>query len=185
MRKLAILTAAALCALAACCVWGYRFVDARFEGSWPPSDWEIKKEGSGDWYWEWGPWNAAGSVADAPGRAELWSKSFNPGANNLVYYRFDAYRDKEPYSSQGKFALYYADPPVAVFHSRDIERPYRKWYVISGTVVPALNRPVRAVFSIAGGGRGFLNVDNVVLMDREPEPAVSPASLGRVKALFR
>lgn len=199
MRNVAIVIAMA--ATAASAAGAAVYVDEDFESRWLPEGWSTGKGGQGPGSYETGwirqregpPHNyhamAYGYAQRAMGYAYLRTPNLNVPANTTVYYGYD-YKfgwtstllrflavmqcfhvgHSTPFyegghqrrSSWEKVRYHFTVPESSPF--------YVQWYI----------------YVNAGSNPGSLNfwLDNVTLTDEEYH-AVAPASLGRVKALFR
>ena len=168
MRKLAITTAAALCALAAASVWGSEIVlyeDFEGEGSksrWsftPENDWERLKEGT-CYYVHFSGLRGGEAV----------SKNIitvNPGEKYKITYRYRG----------GPNTLWWGNntPYYGAYMSR--------WWV--AMVIVDTPKAERVDFKLTVGNfrENGCDIDYVII--RRCGTAVSPTSLGRVKALFK
>jgi len=203
MRTTLILIAAtALLASAAAATY---YLDERFEGTeFPPAGWRVFQINNGNWYHggTWPPGNgyyAAGN-ATQPGRmtmdyvaAALIAPPFTVPAPKTLYYRFvycvilSTRGDLPLPGFAGEFYLYYVDTGEPLEHLI-FNGPVYPWAEASGAVPVAANRPVTAVWYVAylppDHGTTLFDVDTCQICD-ENLTAVAPASLGRVKALFR
>ncbi len=192
-----VLIIAITAALAAAAADATDFVNEKFEGSFPPPGWTTKYEGTASGYWtqrEGGPWGkyAQGIVSSYEQgyvRITLMSPEFNVKANTKVYYFFHHRFEWYGHSTvETDFYIAYVPP-----HSGNLIDfglgVDGEWGSSTGWKVFGLSGRVKAYWRVwvtnywrqAGGA---LSLDNVVISDEDPS-AVSPASLGRVKALFR
>jgi len=188
-----MVTAVAAMALAAVAGGVTRYyVNETFEGNWPPAGW---RSVTGVWQQESrGPWGkyalgVAQTTGQKPVYTTLESCRFTVRANSTVYWHFcHAERTMGVAGSAGaEFRLRYDGS------SEDIFRAPLAWggwkHAYGSTKVPEA-RPLRAGFSgwvTAWPGHTayvLISLDNVQFAD-ESLVAVAPASLGRVKALFR
>ena len=192
MRKLTITKAAALALAAATAAATQYYVDERFEDNWPPAGW---RRVVGGWQQEsGGPWgNYALGYATTTGQKPVYttfeSCPFTVRANSTVYWHFcHAERTLGVAGSAGaEFYLRYDGSSEYI-----VRRPvtWGGWKHEYGSAKVAEARPLRAGFSgwvWAWPGHSayvIISLDNVQFAD-ESLVAVSPASLGRVKALFR
>ena len=174
------------------------FVNEDFEGTlFPPSGWTTKGEGTASGSWTergGGPWGrfADGQVVSYEQgyvRITLMSYEFDLKANTKVYYGFDyRFQYGGNYTDVGAdfYIAYVPSPGGNLVYCR---LPGSGWTYFSGYVVNTHEARVKAhwriwvsnSFRYAGGA---LWLDNVVISDEDPS-AVAPASLGRVKALFK
>ena len=175
----------------------FDFVHEGFEGSFPPPGWTTKYEGTAGGYWtrlENGPWGryAIGVVESYEQgyvRITLMSPEFNVNANSKVYYRFHSRFTSAGHSTvHTDFYIAYvpADSGNLIHLSpgRDQE-----WKLVTGSIVFSLRGRVKAYWRVwvTNNGRwagGAWRLDNIIISDEDPTP-VEPASLGRVKALFK
>lgn len=174
------------------------YVDEDFEESVPPPRWTSSKssEGAGWDPEEAGPWGRfAVGWASSSGGAERWAKmetySFTVPAEAELAFRFDYKYGHGGFEAENRatFSLFYATHPEEVFASYAM-RLTSAWRIFSGKASGARGGLVKARFEVWVRNQHPRRVavyawdlDNVVVNTREP--AVSPTSLGRVKALFR
>jgi hypothetical protein len=193
--KLRLIVAAALAAAVLAAAAPY--VDEGFENGVPPPRWTSTKSGVGAGWdpEEGGPWGkfAVGWASSSAG-AERWARmetfGFEVPPDTTLTFRFNYKYGHGGFEAENRatFSLLYATQPEEVFASRAMA-PAAEWRVLSartpatraGTVkarfeVWVLNRHPQRVATYAW------DLDNVVV--DASEPAVSPTSLGRVKALF-
>jgi hypothetical protein len=194
MRTVMLCAALALAAVAE----AKDFVNEGFEGVFPPRDWTTKYEGEGNARWEKvapGPWGsyALGFVSSSEkglAQATLMSYEFDLKPNTRVYYRFDYQRDDNGHGVAD------ADFYITIVEGSHGNLTYQKlplaweWEVWAGDVV--CDRAIRVkgcwrVWTINWwrSHNAYLAVDRVIISDKKRFPAVAPASLGRVKGLFR
>jgi hypothetical protein len=174
------------------------FVNENFEGRFPPEGWRKEIEGYGRWIKSpngpWGScaWGTAGTTGTGYSRAALFSHSFYLERDVYVYYKLN-YNVNWGIENEGivwtRFLLYYDQPGSGYLLRRTLpDSGY--WPECSGRITNSKAGRLKAGFkaevrTYGGGGFIMLLVDNVIVSDRKISPAVSPASLGRVKALFR
>jgi len=187
-----VITAAALALAAAAGAATQYYVNEKFEGKWPPAGW---RSVVGAWQRESaGPWGnyAFGyrtTTAQERVYATFESCPFTVRANSTVYWHFchAARTLGVPASAGVEFYLRYDGS------SKNIVRTplaFGEWKHVYGSAKVPEARPLRAAFSgwvAAWPGHSayvLISLDNVQFAD-ESLVAVSPASLGRVKALFR
>jgi hypothetical protein len=200
---LLLVVAAALLASAAARATYY--LDERFEGAeFPPAGWQVSHTKNAGWYhgWESPPGTYCYAAATAHGPPEstrgletaaLIAPTFTVPAPTVLYYRF-VYRLN--FSNRGGlrlpldgggFYLYYVDTGERLVDLDFYELAY-PWKEVNGSVAVAANRPLAAAWYVAyglpGPGGVWFDVDTCQICD-ENLTAVAPASLGRVKALFR
>ncbi|NIT36801.1 MAG: hypothetical protein GTN49_09910 [candidate division Zixibacteria bacterium] len=192
MSKLAITTAAALTLAAAAAGATQYYVNENFDGNWPPAGW---RRVTGGWMQESeGPWgNYALGYRTTTGQerayATLESCPFTVRANSTVYWHF-CHAERTlgvPGSAGAEFYLRYDGSSEDIFRT---PLTWGEWKHAFGSAKVAEARPLRAGFSgwvTAYPGHSayvIISLDNVQFAD-ESLVGVSPASLGRVKALFR
>lgn len=183
--------------LVAAAVAATHFIDERFEGSVPPPGW-TESCSRGDWTsGTGGPWgNFADGFANPQypyfGQAEMDSPPMAIGSGKTAYYRF--YCRSGASGNAGGFGwyfyLYYRDNPGSPFVTVNL-RENSAWHERTGSANVARSEPVVARWRVHGGALMppgsayiYLNVDTAQISDL-PLTAVAPASLGRVRALFR
>ncbi len=178
-------------------------LDERFEGRFPPPGWRVAHAGDGGWHQSSGPGPyyhyatgnagvplplASGSRASA--WAELMSPTFGLPAATIIYYRFSYCTDQTTRGDAMMFAEFYMVYPDTGERLVDLiyDHVEYPWKEATGSVVVAKKRPFIAVwrveYDISVPGYFMFNVDNAQLSD-ENVVDVTPASFGRVKALFR
>jgi hypothetical protein len=193
MSKLAIVTAAALGALAAAAgaVTQY-YVNERFEGTWPPAGWRYV---AGAWLQETGgPWGKyAFGYRTTTGQNRVYttfeSCPFAVRANSTVYWHFcQAARTLGvPASAGAEFYLRYDGSSENIYWK---PLTFGEWKHVHGSTKVVEGRPLRVGFSgwvTAWPGHSayvLMSLDNVQFAD-ESLVGVSPISLGRIRALFR
>ncbi len=174
------------------------YVDEKFEQSVPPPRWTSSKSGAGaGWDAEaGGPWGKfAVGWASSSASAERWAKmdtySFAVPAKTELAFRFDYKYGHGGFEAENRatFSLLYATQPEEVFASHRIPLT-STWRVFRGTAVATHEGLVKARFEVWVQNRHPQHVavyawdlDNVVV--DAGEPAVSPTSLGRVRAVFK
>jgi hypothetical protein len=192
MRTVTALTAA-VAALAAAAA-GTVYVAEDFEGTFPPDGWTTDCTSYGWWTkMADGPTGAyaRGQVGVSPGtaRADLITYAFAVDANETVYYRFDYAHGYGGYPSTwgADFYLVYADPPNEVITQETVRTGNWREHAASAVAPRAGSARafwrVRVYCSWRWAGVIF-DVDNAGIAD-QPDVGVAPASLGRVKTLFR
>ena len=194
MKKVLIIAVAGALAAA---VGAKDFINEDFEGAFPPPGW--KKVIYGDAHWDKstreGPWGfyAAGTAKSweyESSRATLSSAEFNVKAHTKYYYRFDYKANEYGNGSAGcEFYIKRVEPPGGTF--LNVNLPWcLDWVERRGVFYATVDARVKACWRVwvecywRGGEAGF-RVDRVIISDEKRFPAVAPASLGRVKALFR
>jgi len=172
------------------------FVNEDFEGTFPPTGWKKECSNRGNWTrgtgGPWGPY-ASGSTYSAESglsRAALFTLQFNVRAEMRLSYRFDyGHFDVGHQSYTGAlFYIAYQDQPPGTPVYVKLSKT-SGWKRFSGEAVFYRAGPVKATWAVWCEntwryGYSYLRVDNVLIADK-PSPAVAPASLGRVRALFR
>jgi hypothetical protein len=170
------------------------YVAEDFEGAFPPDGWTIDRTTYGSWSkMPDGPTGAfaRGQVGVSPGtaRADLITYAFAVDANETVYYRFDYAHGYGGYPSTwgADFYLVYADPPNEVITQETVRTGNWREHAASAVAPRAGSARafwrVRVYCSWRWAGVIF-DVDNAGIAD-QPDVGVAPASLGRVKTLFR
>ena len=174
------------------------YLDERVEGTqFPPPGWVLLKIGHATWYHERGApgggayaFGYAGTpeTGSAMGWANLVAPPFTLPAPEILYYRFlyttDATTRTPPC---GEFYLYYLDTGERLVDLifDDVVYP---WEEVMGSTPAAGGRAIgaawRTEYTLIIPGAFVFGVDTCQLSD-EDLTAVAPASLGRVKALFR
>jgi hypothetical protein len=192
----AIVVTAALAVAAPAYATGY--VAEKFEKAVPPAKWTVKTKGSAGWTQRTGgPWgNYARGAAASSNNNESWAKmdtySFNVAANTTLEYRFDYKYGHGGFAapSYAKFYLFYVGPPEEEITSAGMALT-SKWVVFTGKPVAKRSGAVKARFEVWVKNPDTRHtavyawdVDNVVIA-KAANHAVSPTSLGRVKALFK
>ncbi len=175
------------------------YVDENFEQSVPPPGWTSSKSGEGaGWDAEaGGPWGtyALGWASSSAG-VERWAKmdtySFTVPAEAKLAFRFDYKYGHGGYEAPNRatFALLYAAYPEQIFASHGMMLT-STWRGFEGTAVATRGGLVKVRFEVwvknPHPRRVAIyawDVDNVVVVDAG-EYAVAPASLGRVRAVFK
>jgi len=195
MKKIVLLVAAF--AFAGSVAETVKYIDERFDGSFPPPGWSRRGGTLSGWKLRAnGPWgNYAFGWAEVRGTtgssATLDSKHVRFPIRRRLYYSFRALADcTMSINPRWEFWLLYAgtEEPLEYLEWRGPFWP-REWRCIEGSVFVGKTLPVFARFRVSAwgntiqGGAQFY-VDTVQVADEELT-AVSPASLGRVKALFK
>ena len=195
MRLLAVIVTT-LALTAAAYATGY--VSEKFEEGVPPAKWTVKSKGSAGWTERTGgPWGRyARGAAASSNNDESWAKmdtyAFNVAANTNLEYRFDYKYGHGGFAaaSYAKFYLLYVGPPEEIITSAGMALT-SKWVVFTGKPVAKRAGAVKARLEIwvknpdPGHTAVYAwDVDNVVIA-KAANHAVSPTSLGRVKALFK
>lgn len=171
------------------------YVDERFEGQVPPPGWRVRLQ-EGEW---------TGAAGGHPGRcargevrpefqhlgyADLFSPYLSIGAGRTAYCRF-YYRggyQGGAYYADWFFALSYQGS--STFIASFVLPAAANWTLWEGSAKVNRSVPVEAMWSVAGvyqyGSQAviWMTVDTAQIAD-EPFTAVAPASLGRVRALFK
>ncbi len=185
-------------AMAAAAASAKDFVNEDFEGTFPPPGWTTAYEGNGSARWSkgtGGPWGcyASGSVSSWEQglvRATFMSPEFNVKANTKTYYRFDyGHFDNGHGVGGAEFYITCVEPPGADLVYTNLEVP-PKWIERSGEFSSTVDVRVKACWRVWANNNwryhfSFLMFDNVIISDERRFPGVAPASLGKVKALYR
>jgi hypothetical protein len=194
MRAIGIAATAALLAAAAA-NGAYYYLNQNFEGSWLPPGWSIQTatpNGNAGWAQVTGPYGycargfAYSYYYQYPCYGFLYSPNFYVPAGTTLYYRFDYARTYggSSGSTGAGFYLYRGTSPV---YMRSLDG-LTDWTVASGSTPINTAGSYYGMWMIKAAGTGlnytYLYLDNVALSDELVE-AAAPASLGRVKALFR
>jgi hypothetical protein len=181
------------------------YLDERFERMhFPPPGWRVVEDGSAGWYRVTGPppngayAEGTAGVPEPPATsraagpdASLVSPPFTVPAAKTLYYRFIYVTmltvRSPPYPLYAEFYICYADTGERLVDI--ILNPLQYiWEEASGSTTAAANRPIIAVWRATYGppypGWFLFKVDNCQLSD-EDLTEVAPASLGRVKAIYR
>ena len=170
------------------------YLDERFEGAFPPDGW-TNQGNQGGWDQRSGGPSAkyAHSYLYGSSTYNGWATLESPAMNipsGTVYYRFEYYYGYGgwPYGNLAEFVLYYAGTAVQLV--RVTFPGGMNWGVCAGTAVVSQSLPVvarwRHTCSSYGmhGSTATFNVDTTQISDA-PMTAVTPASLGRIKALYK
>ena len=193
MKRVLIIAVAAALAAGALAA---DFVREGFNGStFPPARWYVELDGSrpGSWRREaGGPWGAyalgnAFSTRYEEGSSAVLSTYFDLPARTVIYYGF-YYRAQ----GQGNYAINFRITYLGMsggYLVSPIPLENTNWKYLSGFAFNPTATFVKAVWSVscgpsAGTSYAVLGFDRVTITDEDPY-AVAPASLGRVKALFR
>jgi hypothetical protein len=191
MNKLAIITAVAFALVTTSGATQY-YVNEKFEGTWPPAGWRVV---TGGWLQRTeGPWGnyAFGyrtTTGQNPAYTTLESCPFTVPANSTVYWHFCHAADTMgvPASAGAEFYLRYDGSSENIVLT---PLAFGEWKHVHGSTKISEGRPLRAGFSgwvTAWPGHSayvLISLDNVQFAD-ESLVAISPTSLGRVKAVFR
>jgi len=179
--------------VAAAAAGATRYLDQRFNGSFPPGGWSIVNYNGCEWYGGTGGPNgnyAHGTGAPPSyesGYAILDSPTMNIPQGTTVYYRYQySFGIGGVMSGDARFYLLYTDNQ-SILASYGISS--WSWAWASGSAAVTRAAPIRARWHFSAGSAGmptFIEycVDTCQITD-EPMDAVAPASLGRVKTLFR
>ena len=197
MRLWVVLTTASTVAAAAF-AHAVNYVDEGFGQGVPPAGWNETKSGPGAGWdpEEGGPWGTyavgwASSSADAERWARMDTFAFDVTGAASLTWRFNYEYGHGGFESDNsaKFTLLYPTQPEEIISSRTIELA-SDWRVLSGSASIPHGGNVVGRFDVWVKNRHPRHVavyswrlDNVVIY--ASEPAVSPTSLGRVRALFR
>lgn len=196
--RLGIVLATAVALAAVALAHAAPYVDEKFEQGVPPPRWTASKSGPGaGWDPETGgPWGtfAVGWASSSAG-AERWARmntyDFTVPDDTALSFRFSYRYGHGGFEADNRatFSLLYAAQPEEVITSRRISLT-STWGVFSGSASVSRGGVVKARFEVWVQNRHPQHVaiyawdlDNVVI--DVSEPAVSPTSLGRVRALFR
>lgn len=177
------------------------YLEQDFEGVWPPGGWYYYILGGGPGGGNWARVSSPNNFG-----IYIYSTSLNGGtittgcrsnqftlpSNTTLYYRFDCSRWNAGSANGGRaggFQLVYDG--ILAFGFRSID-PTEGWRVLTGSFIstfPAVHYYQCEWFTgttINGStpGTAALAWDNVLVSD-QPFTAIAPASLGRVKALYR
>ncbi len=200
MKKLALWCGLAALAGAAFCVGeaeAVKYLDERFDGPFPPPGWSAQGGTLSGWELHAnGPWGNyafgwAGVRGTTGSTAVLDSKAVNVPRGRRLDYSFRALANcTMSVNVRWEFWLLYAgtEEPLEHLEWRGPFYPV-EWRAIGGHVIVSKSLPVFARFSVTAWGNtiqghGEYWVDTVQLAD-EDLSAASPASLGRLKALFK
>jgi opacity protein-like surface antigen len=172
------------------------FVREGFNGStFPPARWKVETNPyyPGGWRREaYGPWGAhavgmVSSVGYQDPWAVLWTYEFGLPARTEIYYGF-YYWALGGGNYAANFRITYVSAPGGYLVK---PRPLgnTNWKYVSGHAFNPSAARVIAHWSVSCGPSSgtsgvVLGFDRVTITDEDPTP-VSPASLGRVKALFK
>lgn len=187
------LLAAALTAAAA--VAATYYLDEDFDEGTLPAGWQARTSGNGRAYYTFerrggGYYFYAGVEARSEEYAavELTSPQFTAPPGTL-YYRFDFTSYSYGSATAGKhFAVKYVGSTTNIIY--EILPANSSWHVEAGSFYVGEAKPIVAIWDISVGaapgryGSGSMGLDDVAIADNA-NIAVAPASLGRVKALFR
>lgn len=175
------------------------YLDERFEATtFPPSGWTELNQGGGDWSRStWGSYygialgQANASTANTEKWADLESFPVALAANTTLYFGFAARTERSGVLNlvEQRFYIYnvvssfvYADLTLAPGTSWHREEGMAALGSEAATVKARWHVHIRTGAPPGGGARFY--IDNCQLCD-EPMTAVVPASLSRVKAVFR
>jgi len=185
-------------ALTAASAVGLDYVNEDFEGSFPPAGWTTAYGGTGNASWSQasgGPEGkyasgSASSFGDGLVWATFMSPEFNVKGNTTVYYRFDYGLWGNGHGVEGgEFYIVYADEPARRLQYRELEG-LPSWAEFAGSAAVSADDRFKACWRVWADDYwryhfAFLFIDDVIIADQPRHPAVEPASVGRVKALFR
>jgi hypothetical protein len=179
------------------------YVSEDFSGDFPPSGWSWNMTpggsgGNGLWFRDAGPYGycAHGAVTTTGGDS-FTARLFSPylttvPAGSTVYFRFD-FRRWHTGSGYNLANFVIGVPPnpwaQQVFYTA-LNETGDTWTVCTGSAVASLGTMYVAAWYVYVAGYSppvpgtHVTVDNVMVAD-EPFAAVMPASMGRVRALFR
>jgi len=195
MKKVFLFVAAL--AFAGSAAEAVKYLDERFDGSFPPPGWTWEGGTLSGWTLRAdGPWGNyafgwAGVRGTTGSSATLDSKHINAPISRRLYYNFRALADcTMSINPRWEFWLLYAgtEEPLEYLEWRGPFSP-REWRCIEGSVVVGKTLPVFARFEVSAWGNTIQGhaefwVDTVQLTDEDPS-FIASVSLGRVKALFR
>ena len=191
-----LVVAAALALAAAAAAKDY--VNEDFEGSFPPAGWTASYEGNNSGRWEQlggGPGGCYvhGSVSswqEGLVATTFMSPGFNVKGNTTVYYRFDYGLWGNGHGVEGgEFYIVYAQTPARRLQYRELEG-LPSWAEFTGSAAVSADDRFKACWRVWADDYwryhfAFLMFDDVIISDQPRHPAVEPASVGRVKALYR
>jgi hypothetical protein len=190
MRRVYCVVVAAALAVPALAVKYY--VREDFDGAFPPEGWVRV---SGGWVQgkegPWGPYaiGVVNTTASTPKYATFESPAFTVPPASKVHWQFwhDDHTMGVPGSAGAEFYLRYDGTTENVYFQ---VLPWGEWKLQTGDAAVTRGGALRAGFSVwvtawyPHSAYGIIFLDNVRLADGSMV-GVSPASLGRVKALFR
>jgi hypothetical protein len=174
------------------------YVDEDFTGSFPPPRWTTQNSGgSAGWDRQSGgpSGNYALGWAFSMDNVERWAQlvtyAFRVEANTTVEFRFD-YRyfyGGITAPNYAEFALFYAETPTELIGSRRVGLA-TSWAEYAAEIKAPRAGSIKARFKVwvrnpsTHSSIYEWDVDNVLINDKTVH-AVSPVSIGRVKALYR
>lgn len=194
MKTVLIIAVAAALAVTAL---AFDFVREGFEGpTFPPAGWKMECNGT-----SWvrrvnGPWGSYAHVGaycadDEVRSTNLYTYGFGLPAQTEIYYGF--YYSLDGGGTGGglsaRFYITYVDPPGGYLVNRDFLNG-ASWEYFSGSAFNRSAARVKASWQIwcLAEPKYYMwidvDLDRVTITDGDPH-AVAPASLGKVKALFR
>jgi len=174
------------------------FIDERFNNGCPPPGWTTQNNGrtsfnlgSGGPAGPYATASATISSMTSPAWAYLDSTPFNITQGQTLYYRFqyDMYRSPSLGSAWGTFYII-VTVGGQILTSWSRNSTTGEWTEYSGYYVPLYDATVVArwrfdcAVSSMGGQSGRFSIDTCQI-GTESFAAVAPASLGRVRAVFR
>lgn len=177
------------------------YFDERFNGPELPVNWITHNENGG--YWDWHSsggspgayitgFTIGGGEENSPTAvACIETPPFTIPQGNTLYYRYFYTFNVGAYHSNisNAFYIYYTDNSQRLVELLDVPN-YSSWHLLAGSAVVSRAAPLRAAWRATGrgamgraGGCAY-SVDTVQITDMALT-AATPASLGRVKALYR
>lgn len=177
---------------------GY-YLDERFNGSGLPSGWRFSHTNIGNWSIVGGPWgncimlHASGTAHGQSGTAVL-ETSCIAAAAGTIYYRFDYRWTWSAVSSSlvgagfRMYAVGSSTPLASIAFNPNEAGP---WRVLAGSFDLASSASLYGYWYAIGAGSGsfyYGQLDvyiDTVQVSNESMTGAAPASLGRVKALYR
>ena len=174
------------------------FINEDFEGAFPPPGWKTVIYGSAGWEKSevgahWGFYARGGASSREAGlsRATLASAEFNVKAHTKYFYRFDYDAGDNGHGSAGwEFYIKRVEPRGGNFLYVNLPVPESPWVERRGIFYATVDARVKACWRVWvecywRGHSAIFKVDRVIISEEKRFPAVAPASLGRVKALFK
>jgi hypothetical protein len=171
------------------------YLDEGFDEGKMPTGWQARTSGNGIAYYSFekraGGYCYYASVearSEQYAAVELTSKQLTVTPGTL-YYRFDFASTHYGSASTSKvFSAKYVGSSSSIFY--EILPTSSGWHVETGSFYVGEAKPIVAIWEISVGaapgryGTGTFSLDDVAIAD-DPNFAVAPASVGKVRALFR